>query len=146
MEQRPATVRIVAAFLFVATAIAAVVGASLLFPNALLDRLWELNKPGAAALRALGWIAGCFLLLLGVGTCAAAIGLLRRKPWAWWFAVALFTIDCSGDVVSFFVTGDWLRSVSGAVISAAFVYSLVRPRVRRYFGIHRARLTARQST
>jgi len=38
----------VAAFLFVATVIAAVVGISLLFPNRLMDRLWELNKPGAA--------------------------------------------------------------------------------------------------
>jgi hypothetical protein len=54
MEQRPRTVPMVAAFLFAATAIAAVAGVSLLWPNALLDRLWELNKPGAAAFRAFG--------------------------------------------------------------------------------------------
>jgi hypothetical protein len=80
----------VAAFLFAATAIAAVVGFSLIWPNALLDRLWELNKPGAAAFRALGGrISGTALLLLGAGTLAAGIGLLERKRWAWWFAVVL---------------------------------------------------------
>jgi len=82
MEQRPRAVPIVAAFLFAAAAIAAVVGASLLFPNALLDRLWELNKPAAAGFRALGRIAGVLLLLLGGATLAAAFGLLQRKMWA----------------------------------------------------------------
>ena len=41
-----------AAFLFAATAFAAVAGVWLIWPNALLDRLWELNKPGAAAVDA----------------------------------------------------------------------------------------------
>ena len=133
MEQRPKAVPIVAAFLFAATAIAAVVGASLLFPNTLLDRLWQLNKPGAAAFRALGRISGILLLLLGAGTCAAAVGLLQRKKWAWWFALVLFAISGSGDVVSFIVTADWLRSAAGVVICSAFLYSLSRCRVRRYF-------------
>jgi hypothetical protein len=124
----------VAAFLFAATAIAAVVGVSLLWPNALLDRLWELNKPGAAAFRALGRrTSGTALLLLGAGTLAAGIGLLERKRWAWWFAVVLFTIDGAGDVVSLLVTGDWLKSASGMVICSAFLYALSRSRVRSYF-------------
>ena len=57
-QQRPKTVPIVAAFLFAATGIAAVVGTSLIFPNRLLDRLWELNRPGAALFHAVGRIAG----------------------------------------------------------------------------------------
>ena len=133
MEPRPKTIPVVAAFLFAATAIAAIVGFSLLFPNRILDRLWELNKPGAVLFRAIGWPGGVFLLALAVGTCAAAFGLLRRKRWAWWFAVALFTIDGCGDVVSFLMTGDAVRSVAGAVISAAFLYCLLERRTRRYF-------------
>lgn len=133
MAQRPKTVPIVAGFLFAATAIAAVTGSSLLFPGTLLDRLWELNKPGAAAFRALGSISGILLLLLGAGTFSAAAGLLRRKQWAWWFAVVLFAINGFGDVVSLVVTGDWLRSVSGAAIAGAFLYALGRYPVRRYF-------------
>lgn len=133
MEHRPKTVPIVAGFLFAAAAVAAVVGASLLFPNAFLDRIWELNKPGAAVFRAMGRISGVLLLLLGAGTFAAAVGLLHRRNWAWWFAVALFAIDASGNVVSLIVTGDWLRSTAGAAISAAFLYSLTRYPVRRHF-------------
>lgn len=133
MKQRPTTVPVVTAFLFAAAAIAAVVGTSLLVPTTFLDRLWELNKPGAAVFHALGWVSGVLLLALGGGTCAVAAGLLRRKRWAWWFAVVLFAIDVTGDLVSFCVTGDLLRSACGAVISLAFLYALSRYRVRWYF-------------
>jgi len=133
MEQRPRTVPVVAAFLFAASTIAVILGISLLLPNPLLDRIWELNKPAATAFRALGRVSGLPLLALGAAACAAATGLLRRKKWAWWFAVTLFAIDGCGDVVSYLVTGDRLRSVAGVIISSAFVYSLSRRRVRRYF-------------
>jgi hypothetical protein len=133
MEQRPRAVPILAAFLFAAAGIAAVVGASLLFPNALLDRLWEFNKPAAAGFRALGRTAGVLLLLLGGATLAAALGLLQRKMWAWWFAVVLFATNGAGDVVSLIVTRDWPRSASGIVISSAFLYALSSSRVKRYF-------------
>jgi hypothetical protein len=132
MEQRPAAVPIVAAFLFAAAAIAAVVAASFLFPGTLLDWLWALNKPGAAAFRALGKISGPLLLLLGAAAFAAAFGLLQRRKWAWWLAVVLFAADAFGDLVSLALTGDWLRSASGALISSVFLYSLSRYPVRRY--------------
>jgi uncharacterized membrane protein (DUF2068 family) len=109
------------------------VGISILFPNRLMDRLWELNKPAAEAFRAIGWIAGVFLLALSLGTALAAVGLLRRKKWAWWFAIILFAIDGSGDVVGLFATGDWLRAVFGASVSASFLYFLARRPVRDYF-------------
>jgi hypothetical protein len=131
---RQGTEPIVAGFLFAATLLAVVVGLSLLFPNRLLDRLWELNKPGAAAFRAMGKASGLLLLALGIGTAAAGLGLLRGRPWAWWFAIVLFTVNGCGDVVGLVATGDWLRSGSEIAIAAAFVYSLTRPRVRSYFG------------
>ena len=130
---RPKTVPIVAAFLFAAAAIATVVGVSLLFPNALLDRLWELNKPGAAAFRAMGRISGVLLLAIGAGTAAAGRGLLRGRRWAWWFAVALFIINGCGDVVGLIATGDWLRSGAGVAVAAVCLYALTRPRTRQYF-------------
>jgi len=130
---RPRTVPIVAAFLFAATGIAAVVGTSLLFPNKLLDQLWELNRPAAAVFHAMGWISGVLLLALGIGTASAATGLLHRRTWAWWFAVALFAVNGSGDAVSLFLTGDWLRDASGVAVAAAFLLALLRPPVRQYF-------------
>jgi len=130
---RPKTVPIVAGFLFAATVIAVVVALSLLFPNRLLDRLWELNKPGAAAFRAMGRASGLLLLALGIGTAGAGVGLLRRKRWAWWFAIVLFTVNGCGDVVGLVATHDWLRSGSGVAVAVFFVYALTRPPVRSYF-------------
>jgi len=133
---RPRTIPIVAGFLFAATAIAGVVAISLLFPNPLLDRLWQLNKPGAAAFRALGWIGGALLLALAWATAAAGWGLLRGRRWAWLLAIVLFSVNGCGDVIGLFVTRDWLRSGSGVGVAAVFVIALTRPRVRRYFAKH----------
>jgi len=127
---RPISVIIVAGFLFFATAIATVVGISLLFPNPLLDQLWKLNPEGATLFHSIGRMSGLFLLALGGGTLAAGFGLLRGRRWAWWFAVLLFAINGAGDVVSYFIVHDLLRSVAGVAVSAIFVYVLSRRNAR----------------
>ena len=131
-DSRPTAVTIVASFLYVATGIAVVVGLSLLFPNPLMDRLWKLNRPAEAAFRSVSRLSGVVLVLLAVGTFAAAKDLLRQKAWAWWFAVVLFIVNGVGDLVSFATTGDWLRSGSGVVISSGFLWALSNRQVRRY--------------
>jgi hypothetical protein len=132
-SHRPGTVPVVAAFLFFATVIASVVGVSLLFPNRLLDRLWKLNPEGAVLFHSIGPVSGVFLLALAVGTLAAARGLFAGCRWAWWFSVALFAIDAAGNIVSFFLIHDALRTATGALISSTFLIALCRPTVRRYF-------------
>jgi hypothetical protein len=133
MKPRPRTVAIVACFLFAASAIAAVVGTAILFPGPLLDRMWEWNRPGAEVFRKVGTISGVFLWALSVGVFAAARGLLRGRKWAWWFAIALFAVDGMGDLVSFAVTHDALRTVFGVTVSGAFLIALTRGPVRGYF-------------
>jgi hypothetical protein len=132
-RDRPGTIPVVSAFLFLATIIASVVGVSLLFPNRLLDRLWKLNPAGAVLFHSIGPVSGVFLLLLAVGTLAAARGLLAGRRWAWWFSVALFAIDAAGDIVSFFLVHDAIRTAAGVIISSAFLIALCRRTVRRYF-------------
>src|SRR5437868_8026131 len=115
---RPGTIYIVAAFLFFATVIASVVGVSLLFPNRLLDWLWKLNPEGAIFFHSIGPISDVFLLVLALGSFAAARGLLIGRHWAWRFSVALFAIDAAGNIVSFFLIHDALRAAAGAIISS----------------------------
>jgi hypothetical protein len=103
-EHRPKTVVIVAAFLFGATILAFITGESLLFPDALLDYMWRFNPEGAALFHSIGRVSGVFLLVLGAGTFFAAFGLLRGRLWAWWFAIFLFAIDASGNIVSYFLS------------------------------------------
>jgi hypothetical protein len=133
VENRPKTIPIVAVFLFFATFIASIVGVSLLFPNRLLDWLWKLNPEGAVLFRSIGPVSGVFLLLLAVGTFAAARGLLAGHRWAWWFSVALFAFNAGGDVVSYFLIHDALRAATGSIISSAFLVALCRPAVRNCF-------------
>jgi hypothetical protein len=80
-QSRPKTISIVAAFLFFATAIASIVGVSLLFPNRQLDLLWKLNPEGAVLFHSIGPASGVFLLALGAGTFVAARGLLAGRRW-----------------------------------------------------------------
>jgi hypothetical protein len=95
--------------------------------------MWELNKPGEALFRSIGRVSGLFLLALAVGTCNGARGLLCGKRWAWWFAVVLFVVDGTGDVVSYFVTGQLIRTIFGAVVSGLFIATLLSRPVREYF-------------
>lgn len=132
-RHRPKTIVVIATFLFAATIIAFIIGESLLFPNALLDYMWRFNPEGAALFHSIGRVSGMFLLALSVGTLFAALGLLRGQRWAWWFAIMLFAIDASGNIVSYFLTHDALRSATGAVISATFLWFLCRHSVRDYF-------------
>src|ERR1044071_1710384 len=132
-QSRPKTIPIVAAFLFAATFIASIVVIRLLFPNRLLDLLWKLNPEGAVLFHSIGPVSGVFLLGLAAGTLAAACGLLAGRRWAWWFSVALFAIDACGNVVSYFLIHDAMRSATGAIISSAFLIALCRPTVRHYF-------------
>ena len=116
-----------------ATILAFIIGESLLFPNALLDYMWRFNPEGAALFHSIGRVSGVFLLALAAGTFFAALGLLRGRPWAWWFAIFLVAIDASGNIVSYFFVHDAVRSLSGTIISGTFLFFLCRDSVRGYF-------------
>ncbi|HEX3094641.1 MAG TPA: hypothetical protein VHW72_18530, partial [Candidatus Angelobacter sp.] len=94
---------------------------------------WKLNPEGAVLFHSIGPVSGVLLLVLAVGTLAAARGLLAGRRWAWWFSVVLFAIDAAGNLVSFFLIHDALRTATGAIISSTFLIALCRPTVRRYF-------------
>jgi hypothetical protein len=132
MSDRPKSVPFVAGFLFFATVVAILVGSSLLFPNPVVNSMWRLNRRGAAAFQALGNPAGYVLIGIGVATCAAAFGLLRRQRWAWWFAVVLFAVEITGDAVMYSFTREVLRAVAGVLISGMFLALMLR--AREWFG------------
>ena len=132
-RHRPKAIVVIAIFLLAATIVALIVGESLLFPNTLLDKLWKFNR---GLFHSIGRLSGMFLLALGVGMFFAALGLLRRQQWAWWFGVVLFAIDACGNIVSYFLTHDALRSLTGAIVSATFLFFLCRDSVRGYFLRH----------
>jgi hypothetical protein len=76
---------------------------------------------------------GALLLVVALVAAATAIGLLRGRRWAWLLALATFTVNGLGDLVTLLVVRDWLRGGSGVLIAAGFLFFLQRPRVRAYF-------------
>jgi hypothetical protein len=132
---RPAAVLTVAVALFLATAASCVTGISLLFPHSILSRIWDLNRPAYVAFARLGGFPGVLLLALGALCGAMAIGLLRRKRWAWWAAVFLFSVHCLGDLVTLMFYGDVVKGGSGIVIASLFLFCLMMRGTRQYFDI-----------
>jgi hypothetical protein len=134
-KARPFTVLAVAAALFFATAASCVTGISLLFPYSALSWIWELNRPAYIAFARLGRFPGLLLLALAVLCGAMAVGLLKRKRWAWWAAGFLFGVHCLGDLVTLVLYRDVVKGASGILIASLFLLCLLTPATRRYFDV-----------
>src|SRR5437016_5951295 len=134
IHQKPLGVLAISVILLVSTAIALITGVSLAFPGTFLDRIWALNRGAYVEFVTLGRPAGISLMILGRICAVAAAGLLKRRKWAWWLAVALFVINVAGDATRIF-TGEAVKGAFGVAIAAGFVIYLTRSRVREYFGI-----------
>ena len=133
MSARPAAVAVISAFAWAATALSALVAVMLLAPSPKFAWIWNLNPPAHAAFSAHARVAGVLLLALAVVSAGTARGLLRGRRWAWFVSLATFAANGLGDVVSFFITHDWLRSASGVLIATVFLFLLFRPSVRAWF-------------
>lgn len=131
-HQRPGSVVVVAFSLLAATFIALATGISLVHPGTALDRLWQLNPRAHAAFAPLGRLAGALLLLLACITAATSIGLLRRRRWAWLFAIAIFAANGLGDLTSLLFR-DRMKGAAGVFIAGVFLFLLLRPRMRSFF-------------
>jgi hypothetical protein len=131
--KRPAGVTVVAVLQLAAAAIACVVSFSLFAPGTVLDRMWGLNPQVHAAFADHAMQVATILLLVGLLSAAAAVGLLRGQLWAWLLSVTLFGINALGDVVSLAIARDWFQSLAGIVIDAAFLYQLLQTNARRFF-------------
>lgn len=131
--RRPALVTTLAAVSGIAAAIALVTGLSLADPGTALDRIWRLNPRAWAAFARMGRLSGVLLLILCPVAAATGAGLMGRRRWAWWLALATFGVNGLGDLVNLAMTREWLRAGSGVLIDAVFLSLLLRADVRDYF-------------
>jgi len=129
----PVLVIFIAIALFFATGMAAIAGLSLLKPGTILDELWQLNPEAYEGFRPMGAAAGPFLLALGAITLLAAIGLLLRKPWAWWLTILIFLANLGGDIADMVTHHQFLKRGFGSLIIVLFLALLLSPMVRNQF-------------
>lgn len=131
--KRPAAVVLIAVLECAAAAAAAVVSLSLLVPGTRLDRIWDLNPAVHEAMAANARPVGTLLLLVGMLSAVAGIGLLTRQLWAWLLSLAMFGINALGDLLSMVIVRDWSRGLAGIAVDAVFLYLLLRANVRAFF-------------
>jgi hypothetical protein len=130
---RPMIVPVAAAFSCMATVLALLIGSSLLISGTLPDRVWNLNPRAHIVFSLHPKAFGSLLLIVALVAAITAVGLLRRRRWAWLLALATFAVNGLGDLVSLLVLRDWLRGGSGVLIAGFFLFLLLRPSVRAYF-------------
>lgn len=114
-------------FFVFGTIMSALAAMMLLFPGSLLEPLWRLNPRAREGFAALGLWAVLLMALVCVACTTAAIGLRRRKRWGYRTALAILSINLTGDVANVVIAHDW-RTLIGLPIGGAMIAYLVTKR------------------
>lgn len=121
----PAGVRLLVAFFAFGTVACATTVAALLFAGSALDQVWRLNPEAHAGFERIG-IFWSVLLMITVGTACggAAFGLARGTEWGRRLAIAILSVNLSGDLINAFIRQD-LRTLIGLPVGGAMIFYLV---------------------
>lgn len=111
---------------------AALAGTTLAWRGTVLDRVWILNKAAYRQLSSAGRPVGALFFLLSAILATAAMGWFKRRLWGWGLAVAIISLQVTGDFVNL-VRGDFLRGGAGLTIAGALLLYLLQPKVRATF-------------
>jgi hypothetical protein len=120
-------ITVLCVFFLLGTIMSGLTAVMLLFPGSVLEPLWRLNPRAREVFGTMGLGAVLLMALVCVACGTAAQGLLRRKRWGYWTALAILTINLAGDVVSAVIAHDW-RTLIGLPIGGAMVLYLVKKR------------------
>lgn len=134
MEKRPKGVMFVSVIVFIAAAVALIVGISTIIPGTPLDFIWTVKNsfPAGFRITTTGMIFGYFILVLGLIMIGSGYGLLKGKKWAWLTVLIIFLINGIGDAISV-AYGGGINGLSGIIIASAFLFYLTRPHVKEFF-------------
>jgi len=105
---------------------------ALLFPESILRNVWRLNPPAETALRALGSWAIVLMTAVCIACAVACSGLLRRRVYGYWAALALLTVNGISDLVAAIARGD-SRTLIGVPIAVALILYLRQVRIARLY-------------
>jgi hypothetical protein len=129
---RPATPMVLGAFFVFAALMSAFSAWTLLAPGGPLDLVWRVKPAEHAQLLAMGPAVGAGFVALALVAAAGSVGAFGRRRWAWWVAVVGIAANGAADGLRG-LAGAWLDGLVGVSVTAAIVWWLTRPRVRRLF-------------
>lgn len=111
---------------------AALAGITLAWRGTVLDGVWVLNKGAYRQLSPAGRPVGALFFLLSAILATAAMGWFKRRVWGWGLAVAIISLQVTGDFVNL-IGGDFLRGAAGVTIAGPLLLYLLQPKVRATF-------------
>ncbi len=128
----PCAIAAVGLFLVFGACMAALAGATLVWPGTALDRLWAMNRSAYMQLAPFGSTVGPLFLLLSATLVGAAVGWFKHRLWGWRLTVGIIAVQVAGDFVNF-LRGDFLRGGTGFTIAAALLFYLLLSKFRSSF-------------
>ena len=129
---RPFGITALSIFFFAATGITLVAAISLLFPNGLLEPIWELNPRARVGLAAIGIWAPLLFFVVAFACALAAIGMWQGARWGYVMAIAILTINSLADLFNV-ISRKEPRAIIGIPIVILLVAYLFSQNVRRFF-------------
>jgi len=131
MRRRPPIgIRALSFFFLFGTLACMLTIAALLFPGSSLDQLWRLNPEAQVGFRQIGVALSILLMtVVGLACAGAAIGLSRMAEWGRRLALAILTVNLTGDSVAAWLRHD-PRTLIGLPIGGAMIVYLLRVKGR----------------
>lgn len=129
--RRPRGVTALSCFFAFGTTMAGIAAISLLAPGSILEPIWRLNPDARAGFVTIGGAAPGLMLLVAAACAVAAVGLWWVRPWGYWTALAVLTINAIGDLLNAVFRDP--RTGIGVPIAALIIVYLVR--TRRLFAL-----------
>ena len=135
--RRPLGIGVLGLFFLFGTMMSGLSAVMLLLPGSILEPLWRLNSPAHAAFEAMGIWAVFLMIAVCIACATAAFGLVLSKPWGFWTAVTILSINLVGDLMNALLAHDW-RTLIGLPIGGAMLLYLIRRRSVLGVGVPRA--------
>jgi hypothetical protein len=124
--------RAVGVFCFLSAGFALYAAITLTWPGTVLDRLWDVNPKGHAAMAPFGRILGLPFLGLSIVSVIVGRGWLHRRRYAWYAALAALAVNLVSDLVRS-ITGEWQAGLFGVVVAGLLLAYIAHPRTRSQF-------------
>jgi hypothetical protein len=99
----------------------------LLAPGTPLDVLWRLNPHAHEGFLRMGRSAVVLMSAVCLACTAAALGLWRRRPWGYWTAMVILSMNLLGDIINSLLGREW-RTLVGVPIAGLMILYLLKKR------------------
>ena len=132
MSRIPRGVRALAAFFVFGACMSLIACIGLLFPGGPLEPMWQLNPHAHPTFLRMGFWAVALMGTVSIACALSAGGLLTRSFWGYWLALAVLTVNLTGDTANAILRED-PRTLIGLPIGGVLIAYLLRPQIRGLF-------------